>query len=604
MEQKVKKHSLLSNAIYAFKPAAKTDPVYLADIVINSVLSVLLPLIASGCSSLIIGLLENKLSLPVIVISIMTVFTIYGGMSWLHTYFSAVSGNCYIHMRLKGHMLNLARKNMQLSLEQFESDEMRQKTEKASMSMGNNRDGMEGTMRNCGALLTNILGLIAYSLIVGGLNIGILAMLLALSAVSTLASGLSVKVYQKIEDNLAQQNRLEWYIDKVMDSVTGGKDIRVFHLSSWLIGKYDKAIAVGRKLRFSYDAACYTADVVESVLSAVRSLVCYLYLIAQLKNGMSMAEFVFYLGLISGFATWFSEISRLLVDTKRTSGQIDHYRNFLETEAAMEDKGIIPADGFAEIEVIFDHVSYRYEGAEQFVLRDVSFTLQKGEHLALVGLNGAGKSTLVKLMSGLYLPTEGKILINGVDTRTLNRVAYMKHTAAIFQTPFILSYSIGENVALAEEYEPERVYTALREAGLYEKIASLPEGIQTYLGKDISENGISLSGGEIQKLLLARALYRNPALVLLDEPTAALDALAENSIYESYNTSLAHKTLLFISHRLASTRFCQNILLLEQGEIKEQGTHEELMRKNGIYAKLFHVQSKYYQENECESVNA
>ncbi len=144
----------------------------------------------------------------------------------------------------------------------------------------------------------------------------------------------------------------------------------------------------------------------------------------------------------------------------------------------------------------------------------------------------------------------------------------------------------------------------LREAGLYEKIASLPEGIQTYLGKDISENGISLSGGETQKLLLARALYRNPALVLLDEPTAALDALAENNIYESYNTSLANKTLLFISHRLASTRFCQNILLLEQGEIKEQGTHEELMRKNGIYAKLFHVQSRYYQEKECESVSA
>ncbi len=598
MEQKVKKHSLLSNAIYAFKPAVRTDPVYLADIVIHAVLSVLLPLIASGCSSLIIGLLENGLSLPVIVISILTVFTIYGGMSWLHTYLSTVSGYAYSNIRLKGHMLNLARQDMQLSLEQFESDEIRQKAEKASMATYSNRDGLEGTMRNCGALLANVLGLITYSLIVGGLNLGILALLLALSAVTTLASGLSVRIYRKIEDGLAQQNRVTQYIDKVTDSATGGKDIRIFGLSPWLIGKYDRAIAAGRKLRFSYDASCYMADAVESVLSAVRSLVCYLYLIAQLKNGMSAAEFVFYLGLISGFASWFSEISRLLVDMKRTSGQVDNYRDFLEQESTMEDKGKLPAGGFAQIEVVFDHVSYRYEGAEQFVLRDVSFTLKKGEHLALVGLNGAGKSTLVKLMSGLYLPTEGAVLINGVDTRILNRTAYMKHIAAIFQTPFILSYSIGENVALAEEYEPEKVCAALRGAGLYEKIASLPEGIRTYLGKDISEDGISLSGGETQKLLLARALYRDPALILLDEPTAALDALAENTIYETYNTSLTHKTVLFISHRLASTRFCRNILLLEQGELREQGTHEELMRKNGIYANLFHVQSRYYQDKD------
>lgn len=245
---------------------------------------------------------------------------------------------------------------------------------------------------------------------------------------------------------------------------------------------------------------------------------------------------------------------------------------------------------------MFDHVSYRYQGAEEYTLRDVSFRLAPGEKLALVGMNGAGKTTVVKLMSGLYLPTSGAVYVNGISTRELDRNSYFARQAAIFQEPFQTSYSIGENIALAESYDGDKIWEALSRAGLDKKVRSLDRQLETHLGKDIAPDGISLSGGELQKLLLARALYRDAPLVMLDEPTAALDALAETEIYEKYHTLLHKKSVLFISHRLASTRFCDRIILLADGCIREQGTHEELMRLQGAYHEMFQVQGRYYDD--------
>jgi len=597
MEQQVKKHSVLSNILYVFKPTAKSNPGYLAAIAAEAVLFVLAPVMASGCSSLVIAMLGEELSLPVIAASILAVFMVYGIVNGMHTYFSVSNNYAYIDMRV-WHEFDIVQKTITTSQEQFESSKIRRLGSKALGAVGGNRDGVEGIMRDTGKLLANVLGLAVYMLIVGGLNYKILIMLLVLSVIGAYISGLPIKIFRKIENDLAQQWRVKEYINRVVDNVSGGKDIRVFGLSRWLIGKYETAIAARRRLSFSHDTAVFLTDLSDSVLSALRNLVCYLYLIGRLQEGMSVAQFVFYLGLIGGFAAWFSEISRLLVDMKKSSHMVDNFRAYVDLESGMADEGEIPQNKFQDIEVVFDHVSYRYEDAEEPTLKDVSFTLKKGEHLALVGLNGAGKSTLVKLMSGLYLPVQGKVYVNGVDTRELNRAAYLKRIAAVFQEHFVTSYSVGENVALNEEYDEERVWQALRDAGLDEKIASLPEGLETCLGKDISEHGVSLSGGETQKLLLARALYRNPELVLLDEPTAALDAIAESNIYRTYNRTLDGKAVLFISHRLASTRFCKRILLLERGEIREEGTHQELMEKNGIYAELFRVQSKYYQEAE------
>lgn len=598
MEVKVKAHSVWSNMLYAFRPIVKSKPKYMLHLILEAALFVMLPLAASAANSFVIALLGSELTLPCIIVIIMTIFIIYGSIHFMYTYFRESNHMAFMDMRITYHWGSFMRKCMDSSLEQFESNAVRIQMSKAEMGIDNNLVGIEGLMRGIQTLGANLLGLTVYAIIVGGLNPKILLLLLTLSTVSTAVSFLSEKVYDKIKSGLAMQNRMQQYLDKTVDDVPGGKDIRIFNLSPWLIGKYDRSIRTARKLHFSYDMVLFASDLTETVLNALRTLICYLYLIAELQSGMPVTQFVFYLGLISGFAAWFSEISRLVARLKGNSRQIDDLRSFVEMENDLKDNGEVPIQGFDGLEIVFDHVSYRYENTQKDVLRDVSFTIKPGEHLALVGLNGAGKSTIVKLASGLYLPTKGSVSVNGVDTRKLNRQAYMEHCAAIFQNPFLLSYTIGENVAFSETYDSEKVRHALKQASILEKVESLPKGIHTYLGKDVNKDGVGLSGGQTQRLLLARALYRNPSLLLLDEPTAALDAIAENEIYEAYNTSLQNKTVLFISHRLASTRFCDNIILLENGKIHEQGTHRELMRKNGNYAKLFSTQSKYYKEDE------
>lgn len=227
----------------------------------------------------------------------------------------------------------------------------------------------------------------------------------------------------------------------------------------------------------------------------------------------------------------------------------------------------------------------------------LNLTIRPGERLAVVGLNGAGKTTLVKLICGLQDPTEGRVLLNGEDIRQYDREAYYRLFSAVFQQFSILEATLAENVAqTVENIDLGRVKDCVNKAGLAQKAEALPQGYETHIGRQVYEDGVELSGGETQRLMLARALYKDGPVLVLDEPTAALDPIAENDIYLKYNQMTQGRTSVYISHRLASTRFCDRILFLENGGIAEEGTHEELMERGGSYAALFQVQSKYYQE--------
>lgn len=227
----------------------------------------------------------------------------------------------------------------------------------------------------------------------------------------------------------------------------------------------------------------------------------------------------------------------------------------------------------------------------------MNLTIHPGEKLAIVGLNGAGKTTLVKLLCGFLDPTRGRVLLNGQDVREFNRREYYSLFSAVFQEFSILDVTVAENVSQqAEGTDEERVWDCLEKAGLTKAIQALPQGLQTHVGREVYLDGVVFSGGQTQRLMLARALYKNAPILLLDEPTAALDPIAENDIYQKYDSMTAGKLSVFISHRLASTRFCDRILFLKDGVIGEEGTHESLLRLGGDYAKLFEVQSRYYQE--------
>ena len=251
-------------------------------------------------------------------------------------------------------------------------------------------------------------------------------------------------------------------------------------------------------------------------------------------------------------------------------------------------------------EFTFENVSFKYKGQETYALKNVNITISHGEKLAVVGLNGAGKTTFIKLLLRLYDVTEGRILINGVDVREYDRADYFSLFAPAFQDVMVFAFPMSENVSMKEPFntDKEQAEKMLRSAGLGEKIDSLEKGVDTELLKVLYDDGVDLSGGEKQKLALARALYKDTDVVVLDEPTAALDALAEYRLYQSFDGLIGGKTAVYISHRLSSTRFCDRVAMFAKGELLETGTHDELMEKNGAYAEMFRVQAQYYVEDK------
>lgn len=594
----MKKYTFWSNFKFAYGPVWKEKKSYIRDMIGEIILSVAVPIMGSGLSALVIMLLGNELGIGTIMMCIGIAFIGYALVNAARAFLTSKHGMHHIELRVELFLIQIIKKLINMPLEQSESAQNRKLYEKASMAVFTNWGGIEGFFRYSSSLCVSTLGLITYALIVGSIHPLIIILLLGLSILSAYIHHLPGKYEEKVRDQMAAERITMGYIDKVVDDIPGGKDIRVFGLDKWLTQKYEGAIRKSRKLSLKKNMLVYLAKASETTFDAVRNLICYVYLIMLLKQGMSVAEFAFYLGIIAGFSSWFNQVSYNLVKLKECSHSVSEMRQYIDLDAEDEKSKVIPTNQFEKIEIVLDHVFYQYENSDAPVLEDVSFTLKEGEHKALVGLNGAGKSTLVKLMTGLYLPTKGHIYVNGIDTRELNREVYFKHQAAVFQEAFITAYSIAENIAMEEKWDEKRIWESLVQVGLYEKVKGLDKQLETYLGKDLSEEGISLSGGETQKLLLARAIYRNPALVVLDEPTAALDALAEAEVYELYNHTLRNRTALFISHRLASTRFCDEIILLADGKIAECGTHDNLMEKQGSYYELFKVQSKYYEQSD------
>lgn len=592
----MKHYSIWSNYIFTFKPLWQQKRRIALCFLAAAVLFVAVPVVGMMITSMMIGSLEQGISMQRFVCRALLAFAGYGVLSMAKSYLDARNDGQYIEARTALFLMDWIKKDLTVSMEQCEDAQIQKLKKKSENCIWANEWGIEGFMRHNLDLLKSLLGLFVYTLIVGIMNWKILAMLVGMSAVSAAVAYGVTRYYEKIKDPLAEQGVTMGYINREVDDVQSGKDIRIFGLGKWIVGKYDQAIKKCRRLYFQRDIREYGSNMLDTALDAVRDLVCYLYLILQLSQGMRISEFVFYLGLVAGFSNWIGMISKRVVSVKQESDNISELRNYLLLEEEAPSGGKLAETD--RIEVVFDHVSYRYHGAEEETLHDVSFRLASGEKLALVGLNGAGKTTIVKLMSGLYLPTSGTVYVNGISTRALDRSAYFAKQAAIFQEPFQTSYNIAENIALEETYDRAKLWKVLAQAGLDEKVKSLDRQLDTHLGKDIAQDGIMLSGGEMQKLLLARALYREAQLILLDEPTAALDALAETEIYQKYQTLMQGKSVLFISHRLASTRFCDRILLLAEGRIQEQGTHEELMQEQGAYYQLFQVQSKYYDKAE------
>lgn len=470
--------------------------------------------------------------------------------------------------------------------------------EKAYNSMDNNRSATEYIWETLTVLLTNVGGLLCYLLVLSRID----PVMLLVIAVTSIASFFASKRAAAWEYEHREED--EKYVAKLRDirdkseSVAIAKDIRIFGLEDWLRDIHKGILNLYWDFICRREKAHLFSDLADVLLSVARNAIAYGYLLTlALRQGLSASEFLLLFTAVSGFTAWVTGILKQVATLRQESVDISLVREFLEYPEPFRFEGGKPLPEAEVLELRLENVSYRYPGAEKDTICNMNLTIHPGEKLAIVGLNGAGKTTLVKLLCGFLDPTRGRVLLNGQDVREFNRREYYSLFSAVFQEFSILDVTVAENVSQqAEGTDEERVWDCLEKAGLTKAIQALPQGLQTHVGREVYLDGVLFSGGQTQRLMLARALYKNAPILLLDEPTAALDPIAENDIYQKYDSMTAGKLSVFISHRLASTRFCDRILFLKDGVIAEEGTHDSLLSLGGDYAKLFEVQSRYYQE--------
>lgn len=489
-------------------------------------------------------------------------------------------------------------------LEDAQFISLRNKTNE-SLFGGNMGDGNYGEARLDRFLETanSTIAVIGNLLVYGWYLFRLQPWLLVILIVTNSAMFLVNQTQRKFENRYSKQLSAVWqkldYTSRKAGDFTMAKDIRLYGMQDWIYGMIDRY----SRERMSYKAKDMKLGMVDSAIFALISGTFYACfygcVLHTLWNGsMKISDVVFYAGMgpaLYHMTDW--DLIHNVRELIRVSLAYQRFENFMNYG---EDSGKkdVPLQRKAPL-LELKNVSFSYPGAEETVLEDFNLRIMPGEKLAVVGVNGAGKTTLMKLICGLLHPTKGKILIDGKDMEEMDAEDRYSHFSCAFQEIQFLPLSIRDNIASEPDAKEDgKIWDCLEKVGMAETVHKLPQGLESKLEKSINEDGVDFSGGQKQKLILAKALYRDAGVLILDEPTAALDALAENEIYENYAQFASGKTSFFVSHRLSSTRFCDKIILIDGGRLAEQGTHDELISKDGLYAKMFHLQSHYYNASE------
>ena len=463
---------------------------------------------------------------------------------------------------------------------------------------GSNRESTEYIWTTLTELLVNLAGFAIYLAMLSNVS----SILIAVTMVTCILGFLFNQRVLQWEIDHNQESGSYWkqyqYLQIKTESIHTAKDIRIFGFGQWIQQLYAGVIDLHRGFVERRENKRIISQILTVALTFLRNGVAYAYLLTMtLNEGLSSSQFLLYFSAISGFTAWVTGIMDQFTTLYRQTQGIGIVLEYLDYPEPFRFEGGRPLPDTSECELRLENVTFCYPGSDRKLFEDVNLTIRPGEKLAVVGLNGAGKTTLVKLLCGFYDPDEGRVTLNGIDIREFNRREYYGLLCAVYQDFSVLDVTVAENVAqTVDSIDTDRVWQCLAQAGIEDFVRQLPNGLDSHVGRDVYLDGVLFSGGQTQRLMLARALYKGGPILVLDEPTAALDPIAESEIYQKYNDMTQGKTSLFISHRLASTRFCDRIIFLADGKIAEEGTHWELLEQGGEYAKLYEVQSRYYQE--------
>ena len=486
------------------------------------------------------------------------------------------------------------RKTLTTDYVNIESYEGREKQKRAEAFYNARFSSGADFVEQCAHFLVCVIGVIASSVLLYKVNY-FMILLILLTCVCEFFLLKTLKTKQsETTDNYSKLSGKFEYFYKLSKNAEASKDIKLYGFSDYLVKTAADFIYQIEHINAKYTKQSAAISGVRALLNLVRELVAYAYLTyLVLKNRLSVSDFIFCFGIITGFSNWIMNLVFSFMEISRCCTDCALYREFVE-ESVSEGK---PEVDFGEVRSIeFSNVFFTYPASDTETIRNMSFKVNKGENIAIVGENGAGKTTAIKLLCGLYYPSEGDILINGRSSREFSSDSYFDLFSAVFQDYCFMPMTIAENITAEQSYDKERLFAAFDKAGITDKINSLSEKENTLMVKDVYKNAADFSGGEKQKLLLAKAVYKNAPVLILDEPTAALDPISENELYLKYNELTEDKISFFISHRLSSTRFCDRILFIKDGAVAESGTHEELMAKKGAYYRMYQTQSMYYRE--------
>lgn len=402
--------------------------------------------------------------------------------------------------------------------------------------------------------------------------------------------------------------KFEFYIHNVILEPNHGQEIRIYEQGDMIVEEgISKILGVANDFNNILSKSKIKCFLVDNVMNTILNIFVYTFVIVKAYIGLfEIGNIIQYVGVISRFLTSVNNLTTTISDIGASYEPYKRYFDFMEFKSTMYqgslpvEKRVLCVGGDTDYQIEFKNVSFKYPNTDNYILKNINFKFKIGGKLAIVGTNGSGKTTLIKLLVRFYDPTEGEILLNGINIRKYDYYEYMSIFSVVFQDFKLFPFSIAENVASCVNYDKNRVEECLIKSGFGDKLAELENGITTVMGTETDENGINLSGGEKQKIALARAIYKNAPFIVLDEPTSALDPISEYEIYSKFNEQhqsmnfVGERTTVYISHRLASCRFCENIIVFNNGELVENGNHDNLLEKSGLYRKMWYAQAEYY----------
>lgn len=595
-------YSLLANMKYVLRKSYTYDKKIRFFLIIHILAQLILPIITLFTTSTIVYMLTNNIDvvpyLWIIGIIVLVSLFIEAVNSWAFNLYNFRS----TFARTSVFFVEISREAITKDYEIIEPKSGQKRLSQGMMSIDSNWVGVEQMLKETPKIFVSVIGLIIYTVIVIIYIPWLLIVFVLMSAMNLFLSYRANKYMKKVYPESSKLNRESYYLRSELIDPKYGKDIRIYEMQPWFMKLYETITKKRVKLTAKIQKRYLLANISDSIFLFIRDGISYVVLILIVIGGkIDVATFSFLLGIVFGFSGWVNGSTSSFNGLRKANIDVNHYREFVEYENVFNHAEGLSISGVeTPIKITFKDVGFTYPETDKEVIKDFNFEINAGEKIALVGPNGSGKTTLVKLLTGLYRPTKGEILINDVDILKYNINDYMKLFSVVFQDSVPTAFTIYENVSAepSEKTDKKRFFEVIEKAGLKEKIESLPNKENTYITQHFDKEGINLSGGETQKLMLARALYKNAPILVLDEPTSALDPLNEERMYQAYNSFTEGNTSLFISHRLSSTKFCDRIIYLENGCIKEVGTHQELMKLNGQYRYVFDTQSQYYKEEE------